>query len=121
MCNFLPEQRNTYQAVIASDGKTAYVLFLYKDVQWTSPDGSLQANSDRNTEGGLGAGPEFLPVIGLGDGKGEQQLLFSKARSQWKDEDYLMLAKKAGNTGRRGMTVIQASKSSTLVLQNFTG
>lgn len=28
-------QVNTYQAVIATDGTTAYALFLYRDVQWS--------------------------------------------------------------------------------------
>ena len=33
---FVPLQRNTFQAVIATDGSATYVLFLYRDIQWSS-------------------------------------------------------------------------------------
>lgn len=32
---------NTFQAVITSDGSETYVLFLYRDIQWTSFIGAV--------------------------------------------------------------------------------
>jgi len=33
-------QRNSYQAVVATDGRSTYVLFIYKDIRWTTGDAS---------------------------------------------------------------------------------
>ena len=41
-------QRNSYQAVMATDGRSTYVLFIYKDIRWTTGD----ASGGRNGFGG---------------------------------------------------------------------
>lgn len=108
-------QQNTYQAVIASSSSKAYVIFLYKDIQWTSPDGCVSPTGELITDG-LGADYDDLPMIGIGDGNGHEQLLFGKPRSQWSDEDYLKMPVKIGNTGLSGVYVFDASLSGKIFL-----
>ena len=36
---------NTYQAVIATDGVVSYVLFLYRDVQWSRAQTNIGFNA----------------------------------------------------------------------------
>ena len=112
-------QQNTFQVVIASSDQIAYVLFLYKNIQWTSPDGCLTPNGDEVT-GGLGADSDFLPVMGICDGGLHHQDLLSKPRSQWSDHDYLQLPVKQGSTGLNGMYAFCASTSGKLLDYNVT-
>ena len=72
--NTLPSlQLNTYQVVLAMDGQTGYILFLYKDLQWTTSDAC----------GGTGGAGSTLPEAGIsaGDGMRSTALPFSGTSS----------------------------------------
>ena len=42
---------NTYQAVIATNGSATYVLFLYRDVQWSNAATSIGFNAGDGVRG----------------------------------------------------------------------
>ena len=44
-------QVNTYQVVIATDGSETYVLFLYRDVQWSRTQSSIGFNAGDGIRG----------------------------------------------------------------------
>ena len=58
-------QRNTFQAVIASDGSQSYILFLYGDLQWSTGD----------SDGGSGGTGGAAAVAGINAGDGENYFL----------------------------------------------
>ena len=41
-------QVNTFQAVLATDGSSTYVLFLYEDIQWGDTSTSIGFNAGDN-------------------------------------------------------------------------
>lgn len=58
-------QKNTFQAVIASDGSESYILFLYGDLQWSTGD----------SDGGSGGTGGAAAVAGINAGDGENYFL----------------------------------------------
>ena len=69
-------QRNSYQAVIATDGRSTYVLFIYKDIRWTTGD----ASKGRNGFGGYVARAGINSGVGrytYVPGSGSQSLMLS--------------------------------------------
>lgn len=95
---------NSYQATIATDGKTSYVILNYNRVEWTSPD-----STGVSIGTGLGAIPERLPVLGIGDGFSHETLIDG---SQSDEQKILDVEMTAGNTGLQGLWIFEASDSS---------
>ena len=46
--SILSLQVNTFQAVLATDGSSTYVLFLYEDIQWGDTSTSIGFNAGDN-------------------------------------------------------------------------
>ena len=98
-------QLNSYQAVLASNGKTTYVILIYDRVEWSSPD------STGVTPGaGVGAEPSKLPVLGIGDGFSDEQLIDPSPRDESK---ILNVETSPGNNrfGIPGFWIFEASSS----------
>jgi hypothetical protein len=96
-------QVNTFQAIIASDEHTSYVIFIYKKVEWSSPD-----NTGVTAGSGVHAGPSKLPVLGISDGKACEQLV--RGSSEPRNEEEILGAKtNLGNTKIPGVWIFQAT------------
>lgn len=98
-------QLNSYQAVIASNGKTSYVILIYDRVEWSSPDSTGVAHGS-----GLGAMPSQLPVLGISDGFSDEQLIDTSPRDE---STVLNVEMSPGNTrfGTKGLWIFEASAS----------
>ena len=64
-------QKNTFQAVIASDGSESYILFLYRYLQ---SSGALQISTG-DSDGGSGGTGGAAAVAGINAGDGENYFL----------------------------------------------
>ena len=96
-------QVNTYQAVIASDSHTSYVIFIYKNIQWSSPD-----STGVHTGSGIGAEPSKLPVLGISDGEAHEQLV--KGSDEPRNEHAILnVETEPGNTGVSGVWIFEAT------------
>ena len=96
-------QVNTYQAIIASDSHTSYVIFIYKKVEWSSPD-----NTGVTPGSGLNAEPSKLPVLGISDGTGYEQLVSGSSEPR-NEQNILNIETRPGNTKVPGVWIFQAS------------
>ena len=97
-------QLNSFQAVIATNGKTSYVIINYNRVEWTSPDSMGVAPGT-----GVGAPADKLPVLGIGDGVSHKKLIVDSG----KESDILNVDMTTGNTGKQGVWIFEASASSS--------
>ena len=92
-------QTNTFQAVIAAKDKETHVLLYYSAVGWTSPD-----TTDGKKFNGLGAPANNLPILGIGDGKGQERLVCGA------DESAILNVHRASNVGQKGLWIFTASE-----------
>ena len=60
----LSVQLNSFQAVMAMDGVTSYILFLYKDLQWTTSDACPSSLPEAGISAGDGVRSTTLPSSG---------------------------------------------------------
>ena len=102
--SFVFVQLNSYQVVIATNGKTSYVIFNYNRVEWTSPD-----SVGVPPGAGVGAAPDKLPVLGIGDGFSHEKLIVDTRV----ESDILDVEVNSGNTGLPGVWIFEASLSSS--------
>ena len=58
--SFCPQQTNTFQCVLATDGSTSFVIFLYADLQWTLADPRVTSasGSESGSTSGSASGSE---------------------------------------------------------------
>lgn len=96
-------QVNTYQAIIASDSQTSYVIFIYKKVEWSSPD-----NTGVSPGSGAGAQPSKLPVLGISDGTANEQLVRGSSEPR-NEKEILNAATQPGNTKVSGVWIFKAT------------
>ena len=97
-------QLNSYQVVIATNGKTSYVIINYNRVEWTSPDSTGVAPGT-----GVGAAADKLPVLGIGDGVSHKKMIIDSGV----ESDILDVDMTAGNSGKQGVWILEASASSS--------
>ena len=96
-------QVNTYQAIIASESHTSYVIFIYKNVEWSSPD-----NTGVTPGSGVGAGPSKLPVLGISDGTAYEQLVSGSSEPR-NEQEILSAEINPGNTKVPGVWIFKAT------------
>lgn len=94
---------NTYQAIVASDSHTSYVIFIYKKVEWSSPD-----NTGVTAGSGVGAAPSKLPVLGISDGTAYEQLVSGSSEPR-NEQEILSADTNLGNTKVTGVWIFEAT------------
>lgn len=97
-------QLNSFQAIIATDKRTSFVIFIYSSIEWTSPDGT-------GAKHGVGADPSKLPILGISDGYQYEQLVLGSSGEPHDEEAILTVDTDDGNTGVPGMWVFEASET----------
>lgn len=96
---------NSYQAIIATDSHTSYVIFIYDRVEWTSPDSTgVVAGS------GVGTKPSRLPVLGISDGLSIEHLVGGSEEPR-NEKKILNVAQNVGTTVIPGLWIFEASTS----------
>ena len=67
---YISLQLNTFQAVLATDGRSTYVMFIYKDIRWTTGDasGGRRGVGGRIARAGLNAGDGRTSLTITGSG-----------------------------------------------------
>ena len=96
---------NSYQAIIATDSHTSYVIFIYDRVEWTSPDSTgIVAGS------GVGTKPSRLPVLGISDGSSVEHLVGGSEEPR-NEKRILKVAQNVGTTVIPGLWIFEASTS----------
>ena len=48
--------QNTFQLIVATDGISSYVLFLYDNLEWSQTDSSSGSGSGTRGSGGISTG-----------------------------------------------------------------
>ena len=101
--SFYPQQTNTFQCVLATDGSGSFLIFLYADLQWALADslssgfGSASGSgSDNGSRSASGSGSES----GNGSGSGSGTVAASGSNESSEDiPDSLNLAQAGFNAG----------------------
>lgn len=108
MCLILTFQANTFQCVLATDGKESYAIFLYADneIQWTTGD----ADGGINGLGGIPA------QVGFNKGDGTGFMTINNSRTE-----HIIKVGSASNTGLPGILVFKISDVNISIRNlNFT-
>ena len=106
-------QLNTFQAIIASDSQASYVIFIYKRVEWSSPD-----NTGVYPGSGVGAESSKLPILGISNGETHEQLV--KGSNEPRDEHLILnVETEPGNTGVKGMWIFKATTDAQTLSSEF--
>ena len=108
MCLILTFQANTFQCVLATDGKESYAIFLYADngIQWTTGD----ADGGINGLGGIPA------QVGFNKGDGTGFTAVNNSRTE-----HIIRVASASNTGLPGILVFKISDVNISIRNlNFT-
>ena len=94
----LSVQLNSFQAVLAMDGVSSYILFLYKDLQWTTSD----------------ACPSSLPQAGISAGDGVRSFTLPSSGTT-----NVVSLTQTSSAGVPGLHILSSSEGKLRQLQNL--
>ncbi|RWS25534.1 nidogen-1-like protein, partial [Leptotrombidium deliense] len=93
------ERKNTFQVVVASDGSSSYVFFLYPEngIQWIRGDGKVPHMPDARAQAGFMSGDGRMYIL---PGSGSDRIQRYDRKSNVNDAGFWVFH--IGNTGNRG-------------------